>query len=911
MAFYMGAEKNNSKANGQVLRDKLNQTLKQRLGRKTDAAKPLAEREPSSSESPSTPALDARGKPISRDRQFLDELESDALHEVGLMDRIGMFSAQNNGAKPLAKNAAEQKSSTVLPPADPTALASSTEPWPPQPSAPSQNSLHSAPEPTEPSRPKAEAHQRRSESEGPAPMTDQEAHKRPPVTQDTQPSLMDLLKTSKPESKNGTALKAPRQNAQNNLLLAVEPVSVSTSTATKNSFLKAPRQGSQNSLATAEEPMNFTEQETTHEQQIVEAIKRGDKAWIEANATMDGIPLGRQEMLLVFAFAKPECIFPLLAAGLKFDPKEGLAIRNALSRKNYAALECLKARGANIDLETLKAIASWRRNQNKELSKPGKPEPEPDQDIVNTARIQEDFDDFLRTHASEIDQDDLAAFSAPPPMHKDHADAALDAPHEDETSIIETLAVAEPQQHESAGQPSTDLDSTFRDAFEEMQQTLHRLDEAEAPVAPSLDTNPQTISPAPAIEPEIGDSKQTDMISAIASIAAPVSEPNDPEPDAMQNPSTIETRKPHSSLGSGPSAMDRARLAMLDKVLLEKQQLEVKVMELQMFEEAATSLEDERNRLLDELAEAQDNQELLSNKLAQARQDYAQFDKIKAQLENALAQQIEQQNQLTQSHLKEQERLTQAEANLSTLLKEHERRETELRTHNGQLAAKIAELENREAPAPDATDWLKDTEKEANLRRNLFIDTVIKGEYKLLDKVAKNTAVDSETAHWALVFAAESGRIRCAQWIVDNLDAHPGFGGEIALLRALDSKNMEMVRWLANHGADIHHAEEFALRHAVDHDDVSMLDFLVSMGANPRVARERPLREAAEKQSWSCFKALLGYGSTGHDDKGVLYPELAEQEEEVKPHLEWAAQQRKLARTLDPDFAKRQVRHEH
>lgn len=868
----MSIEKNNSKANGQALRDKLNQTLKQRLVKKTEAANTLAGPQPAVGPAEPPPReLHALGKPVSRDRQFLDELESDAMHEVAPMDHTNIFSPSGPGAPA---------------PSPQPAMAQ----WPPQASTPSP--LRTPPEP------------RRAQPDAERPFD----MPQPDDTQilEAQPSLMDLLKTSKPEGRTGSSLRSPRQSTQNSAPPpAPEPDDAPMAAPVKNSFLKFPQRNKSEPPPSPESgPAPHRPPAPNHEQEIVEAIKRGDEPWIARNARFSNISPGRQEILLVFAFSKPGCLLALLGAGLRFEPKDGLAIRTALGRKDYAALEALQASGAIIDPGALGAIASWRSNAHNDGDKPpqpGLPAPAP-----SPESIQAEFDDFLRLHADEIEPDGLGPGTIPePPSVPTPSAPARPGP------AWEARALAPPK---AAADQKNDLGGlSFQEAFDEMQQTLRLLDDdpttpesAPPPAAARHDAAPPAL---PASAPRRDWPADTDTAPPPV-LTPPAERPTAPENPDMTQPPAHEPRK---STPPAPalSAMDRARLSMLDKVLQDKQQLELRVMELQMFEEAAASLDEERNRLIEDLASSHNHNELLSAELALSREDFAAFGSLKAHLELELDGHKILLADQEQASRHEHDRLAQAEANLSSLLKDHERREAELRSHNAQLVLTIGELENRAVPAPEAADWLRDTEKESALRKNMFIDTVLKGEHKLLDKVAKNTAVDRETAQWALVFAAEAGQTRCAQWLVDNLDAHPGFGGELALLRALERKNHDMVRWLANHGADIHHAEEFALRRAVEHDDVPLLDLLISMGANPRAARERPLREAAENQSWRCFRALLGHGCSGHDEKGSPHPEVAEQMDEARPHLEWAAQQRKLARALDPEFAKRQARREH
>ena len=722
-----------------------------------------------------------------------------------------------------------------------------------------------------------------------------------PKNPDNHRSLADFLKTSKSDAKAGSSLRAPRQSAQQAGAAEPETPEEPSGAPRKDSFLKAPvRNRAQHDPTREFERESAPARPPTHEELIVAAIRKGDTNWVEMDADPKALAPDRQEILFVFALPTPPMVHSLFLAGLRFNPKDGLAVRTAIAKKHYGALEVLKTHGARIDLDTLKAMATWRRSQAKNTAAPsGSP-----------AKLQESFEQFLMDHGKEIDPQELSAF-APAPAEPEPEPLA--------PQPLEEPAAAQAVQAEAEAEPATQIEprhgapaDALASAPEAEADPVHHALPAEEQHPPfDLPEEMPLVSADPQLPP--AREKKTPVARAIETeFEQPVdNRAHTPLEPAMAAPTPSPTpaadARKSAAAGGGLSPLVAARLAMLDKVVAEKQQLEMRVLELEMYADAAGKLEDERNNLLDELADAQDGRAALAREIDSLKTTYSSFGKTKADLEEQLAAAQDAIKNQEQEHNRERDRLSQAEANLASLLRDGERRETELRAHNEQLAAKIEELGSRTAPLPEVVDWLRDTAQEAGLRKQMFIDAVIKGEHKTLDKIAKNTAVESELAHLALAYAAEAGQIKCAQWIVDNLDVHPGFGNEIALHRAVEAKHHDMIRWLSNNGADIHRADEFALRMAVEQDNVGLMDFLVTLGANPRVASERPLREAAAAASWHCFKALLGYGCVAYDEKGDLYPEIAAQEETL-PLIEWADQQRKAAKALDPDFSKRQKR---
>ena len=797
--------KQTSQAHAQTLRDKLNQSLKQRLSRHQGSANPSSISHEVSSDSLSSTAVDDRSQ------QFMAEIESEALREVSLID---VFDQQATTPMP-----ADHSLNPIQPSAHTELIDQNLTLSP-------LNDLNNIPS-----------------DPGQSMTNDDEKNE--------SSSLMDILKNSKNDvTKSTSALKSPRQNLQQSRTEDAEELQ-GLNLPKKDTFLKSPtrnRPPQSQTSKTNDQEAEMVELKT-HEKEVFDAISRGDTQWIIQNLKISDIQPSRQEMLLVFSLSYPDSIQILLDAGLQFNPKDGLALRTAIKNQNYAALELLKAKGARIDLDTLKELATWRRNQPKtEIT-----EPTAAQDIA-PEKIQSDFDQFLSEHSSEINESDFVDVLNTTTDAISVSDPAPDSP-----SVMTELSSSSNLIPETVIDPSPE----FND-FNEL----------------SLAQKDQHLSP-----------EHTSQFSLPTAIVA-----------------TTQTPVPHnvgrkSPVSIGSSAKDLARLAMLDKVLIEKQDLEMRVLELQMYEQAVETLEVERNRLYDELNEIHAINQKLHHDLAQTKHDFSTFDLLKNDLETQLSHAAAEINALREAQVKDHELHVKAEAHFASLLKDAEIKNSELALENEQVKLKNIELENRK-PSVKVEDWLKGTEKEVQFRKNLFISTVMNGEVNLLKKVASNTGADSEIAHIALVFAAESGQVACAQWLLEHMEVNPGFGGEIAMLRAIDCGQHDMVRWLASHGSDIHYAEEFALRIAAQKDDVTLLDFFIKQGANPRAGNDRALREAAHECSWKSFKALLVYGCTGYDQHGDLYPELLDNEE-CKDHLDWIAQQKKITKTLDPEFLKR------
>jgi len=905
----MGTDNNKAKPNSQVLRDKLNISLKQRLGRKaedvahaaSDAASDAAQKTPTPTEEGAlfSTALAEPSTNIStassvRAQQFLEEIETEAQREVDFMDTTSLFNF-NQSQSPLpppAECVAVQRTREVS--------IRSTE-VAPTPTPTQDASLNTSPTTT------------MSDSKGLSTMQDDDSTKSTETA-----SLRDLLKSSKSDSKPASALKAPRQSTQITQAQAPETndAEVEPSLQKKDTYLKSPTRN-KNLQSETQKQAETEPQKPPHEQEILDAIRLGDASWIVSNADFSNITQARQEIVMIFALPQPQCIQALITAGIQYNPKDGLAVKNAIAKKHYAALEIFKTKGARIDLETLKALANWRRAQQKQNTDSSA---SLTTSAHNATRIQEDFDQFLKEHGNDMSSDDYSLFSTPGPIpDKSQHSSQETSPSPLETPVSDSRELFDFDQLSptSTTEPSHLLESIDAHATEETTPAplVSKLDDARDSAQPDQESHPNknlenaTQNPIKPISEPLHTSKP-------AAAPTPPTKASQEQHMAAPTPQNYGDRKP--SQNSGTSAMDKARLAMLDKIMLEKQQLEMKFLELQMYADAASSWEDERDLLIDDLASTQEEAASLRSELDALRNQYQDFDETRSQLENKLAQAIydisnnekkyqEKRSAEAKEHNNHIERLVQAERNISSLLKESEKRESDLRSINTELGTKLSQLETREAPPLQVIDWLAGTEKETSLRKHMFIKSIVDGDHKVLDKISKNTAVESELAHLSLIFAAESGQTKCAQWLVENMDVHPGFGGEIALLRALDANQMEMVQWLNDHGANIHHADEFALRHAVAKDNVQQLDILVRMGANPRAANERALREAATEHSWSCFKALLGYGCSGHDDKGNLHKEI-EEVDEAQDQMKWLEEQRKILNSIDPDFLMRKMR---
>lgn len=682
-------------------------------------------------------------------------------------------------------------------------------------------------------------------------------------------SLMSLLKGGKGESKKSSGLKSPRQSAAQAMQAAGEvppDTSLMPTMAKKDTFLKQPR----NRASVAPSPESTSEGASdpalSPEQQLVAAIKRGDSAWITENAQLAELAEARQEILLIYALPNPACVEALLNAGLKFTLKDGLALRAAVAKPHYGALELLCARGAQVSPDTLKRLKNYIDPspkatvvvQTSVVQTSSEPE-----ELTSTNRLDADFQKFLVEHGTEVSTDDRKFFS---PVAE--ASAGISPP-----AVPPVPLLADPL-------PEAEL---FAEAAPELAQFL----DLELPG--DRDSNPLS-----------GSVESFDLDTH------PGLPPLSLENDSMSTPTAFE-RKPYAS-STGISTADRAKLAMLEKTLQDKQRLELEVMELKMYAEAASALEEERDVLSQELAEIRDERDGLAQELEKAQSEHVSLDAKHASIEAKIAKAQAQLDAERAARFVDREAAELARAASATHLRDSERREADARTQAEALLAKVADLETREAASPTVEDWLRGSDREKALRKDMFVDAVIKGEHKHLDKLAKNTALEISTANIALAYAAEFGQVKCAQWLVETMDVHPGAGNELALLRAVEAKNKEMIGWLVERGADMHRADGFALRLAAQKDDPDLLDFLVGLGANARAGSDRALREAAASGSWRSFRALLALGCTGRDDKGFAWPEIVAREDEAKEHLDWAAEQVNLERSIDAEFRSRRGR---
>lgn len=584
----------------------------------------------------------------------------------------------------------------------------------------------------------------------------------------------------------------------------------------------------------------------THEQEIFEAIRAEDIEWIRTQARSSDIQSSRQEILMVAALPKAHILSALIEIGFSFDA-DGLAVKTAISKGYWNCVESFQRAGARFDVDTLKKIAAWRREIAQKAARtmrrdapPPRQQPQAEEPIsAPPESLDSEFAQFLDDHGSV-------------------ASEGLPGDHDDIDSDLEA--------HLESGQSSKIARNPPVDDFEEE-------------TAPGSSEN-SGFDISDELEAALGGGDDEPPPSD------PVVAPRRPAPSPT-SASPPPRMAAHESGAGSLSALERAKLKTLERVMAEKQALENRVMELEAFAEAVETLEAEREGFFNQLDEAA-----------------AERDRLLAQLRAAESGSKQRDRALEEAHGKELDRLRVAEQNLSSMLEQTEADLSSSQERERELLARVDELERMDAPPPEAVDILLRDGLDKTLRKSLFVSQILKGEIHTLEKIALNSSVEREEASYALAFAAEAGQIEAAEWILRNLDGDLHIGGELPLLRALESGQVEMAFWLIGRGANFHHADEFALRWACKMEDIETIDRLVSLGASVHAGGGRPLREAFASESWRAFRALLCYGASPLAPNGDVDSEFASSPEALEI-IQWSESQRKALQQIDPDFLDR------
>lgn len=867
------SDSNNKKLGGQILRDKLQKSLRERLSR-NGGPSPEASRP-------------ATATPPASEAEFLSSLEEDISRELAQLESDFSKTKPFGGASESPRSPAVPEDSPAPPSPSPDISAS---PEPPRPSrvvrpAPppkvyspfagdEADSLSRSSEPadppifspdfletrersrTPPSRPatppppqdpRVLAHSRENPQDTPpnafasggfATHTDQEAET---AMTDDDSLFSDLhdLPEKKSGSGKGTTLRAPSMPRRPDPEEETQSSPPDSTARRRDAGLRSPSiRNAPRPAAGPSEDLSFAPQSSkTHEQEVFEAIRREDVAWIEKFTRSDEIPSPRQEILMVAALPRHSVLSALLSVGFSFD-ESGLSVKTAISKGYWNCVEVFQRSGASFDVDTLKKIAAWRREQAQKAARAVRKDP-----------------------------------PAPAP-----SPALSDAPVDSDISSIDSEFAQFLVEH-SAESPSPDPEESFpssepeAEGAESFSSSMDIADELSAALSPSLELD---IEPEPEPEPERRPAPRQPI----------------PEPPARPVPASRPAAPANAHADSAPlTAMERAKLKTLERIMAEKQALEQRVMELEAFAEAAETLEAERSELL---ARLEASESLLSD--AEARAEQAEARAGHSALEKNRAAQEASQREIA--------RLRSAEQNLSSLLSQAEADLAAASEREINLQQRLEDLEHREPPPVEAVDILARDGLDKTMRKSLFISQILKGETHTLEKIALNSSVEREEASYAIAFAAEAGQIDAADWILRHLDGDLHIGGELALLRALENGQIEMAFWLIGKGANFHHADEFALRWSCRTGDIETLDRLVALGANVHAGNGRALREAFALESWEAFRALLCHGASPLSPSGEIDPEMASSPEALEI-IQWSEAQRKSLLALDPAFLDR------
>lgn len=595
----------------------------------------------------------------------------------------------------------------------------------------------------------------------------------------------------------------------------------------------------------------------SYEQEIIRAIKNGNLQWLEEEATLENKTLSpqRQEIIFMVAVEYIDALEILLKKGFSFTPK-GIAVNSALKNNNFPALNILSQFGAQLDPQTLIALAKWQREQNLEKFSHS-----------TSANTENDYNTNLNENATEEE-------SATSPSEPDLLENELN-------NFINEISQNSNENEEIQNSAQDDLHDTTPHYNEDIVSN-----EVSNESEPQSNSNPNLHSHIDREEEiqVINDSKPTN--SEFTSnkekqiMATPTPTPQRYVPKTF-NSSTTQS-------GSGLTALERAKLKNYEQILLEKQALESKLLELSAYEDAAQSMEQELISANNEIERLQEIENEQNQKIDILNKKISDLSKVSTILE-------ENKEQIKQ--------LQNSNQNLANLLAEKEQVINAKNDEIEKLQTQIEYLEEKPDELPEATDILVDSGLDEQLRNDTFIELVLSADLQAIENLATNAQISHKQASYALAYTAQTGNIEIAQWLIDNLNADIHCANELPLFRAIENDNYEMIMFLIEKGANIHHADSFALRKAVQKNDTYLMNLLIKKGANIHVQDNRVLKEALEFKSWECFQALLAYGATFVDDDGEI-EEIFEQNEEAQSLISWFQEQQSMLSEMDPVFLK-------
>ena len=114
-----------------------------------------------------------------------------------------------------------------------------------------------------------------------------------------------------------------------------------------------------------------------------------------------------------------------------------------------------------------------------------------------------------------------------------------------------------------------------------------------------------------------------------------------------------------------------------------------------------------------------------------------------------------------------------------------------------------------------------------------------------LVEVLNDTDFEFKDKNKALIWAAYRGYLGTIKYLVDHgADIHTD--NDYALRWTAFDGYLEIVKYLVEHGADIHANNDFALRKASNNGHLDVVKYLVENGADIHVSNDYALRCAAE-----------------------------------------------------------------
>lgn len=115
-------------------------------------------------------------------------------------------------------------------------------------------------------------------------------------------------------------------------------------------------------------------------------------------------------------------------------------------------------------------------------------------------------------------------------------------------------------------------------------------------------------------------------------------------------------------------------------------------------------------------------------------------------------------------------------------------------------------------------------------------------------------------------------------WIIEGLKNGADINtylGNYPLIIAVDAGNLDIVKYLVEHGADIHIVHDFPLRSASEHGYLDIVKYLVEKGANINDVDlfTKPLSLAGENGHLDVIKYLVENGADirARDDEAIRY----------------------------------------